>query len=379
MQSPKEDVGVIIEEDGRVKDSDLTAWMSDNTFFDAEESSYTASEVDNAVVLNASSIQNDIRVIIMNAKGRPVTGEAFMIEINGAGKYRDTDKDGIIYVDGLTPGEYGIRLTDSGAYTGPGSELVCQVKADIEYKAIKDISYLIKTEADIDAELEDTEVYEAAVDTTGSSSVRTDENARFGIDVSKWNKEIDWEKVKNAGVEYAIIRCGYRGSKSGAIVVDPYFAENMRGAADAGIPVGVYFFTQAVNEVEAVEEASAVLSLIRQYKLTYPVFIDTEGSGGGRADGVEVRMRTKICQAFCETIRSGGYDAGIYAARNWFNKRLDMTGLSLDNYIWLAEYADKPEFTGKYQMWQYSSAGRINGIEGRVDMNLSYISVDGDD
>ena len=198
-------------------------------------------------------------------------------------------------------------------------------------------------------------------------------NSKVGIDVSKWNGEIDWDKVKNAGVEFSIIRAGYRGSVTGSLVVDPRFAENMRGAATSGIPVGVYFFTQAVNEVEAVEEASAVLELIREYNLEYPVFIDTEGAGGnGRADGLDVDTRTRVCEAFCRTITNAGYTAGVYASRNWYNNNLHTE--NLEQYcIWLAEYRSVPVYQGYYQMWQYTSKGSIDGIEGNVDMNVSYL------
>ena len=195
-----------------------------------------------------------------------------------------------------------------------------------------------------------------------------------GIDVSKWNKEIDWEQIAKEGVDFAIIRAGYRGSVSGSLVVDPYFEKNIKGATDNGIDVGIYFFTQAVNEREAVEEASIVMSLVQGYDISYPIFIDTEGAGGrGRADSLEVAQRSGICQAFCETIRSGGYTAGIYASKNWLSNRLDITKFSGDNVIWLAEYKDKPTYGGTYGMWQYTSSGRINGIEGRVDFNLCYL------
>jgi len=180
-------------------------------------------------------------------------------------------------------------------------------------------------------------------------------------------------------VEFAIIRAGYRGSSSGSLVVDPYFEQNIKGALDNGINVGIYFFTQAIDEREAVEEASIVLSLIKGYDVTYPVFIDSEGAGGnGRADNLDVPTRSKVCQAFCETIRSGGYAAGVYASKNWLNNRLDITKFSGDNVIWLAEYRneDEPTYGGTYGLWQYTSSGRLNGIEGRVDFNLCFWGFD---
>lgn len=194
----------------------------------------------------------------------------------------------------------------------------------------------------------------------------------MGIDVSKWNGTIDWTAVKNSGVNYAIIRCGYRGSSTGALIQDPKFKANIRGAQAAGIKVGVYFFTQAINEVEAVEEASMVLNLIKGYKLSYPVFIDVEGSGG-RADGIDKNTRTAAVNAFCKTIQNGGYKAGIYANKTWFESKMN-TG-SLTGYkIWLAQYAAAPTYTAtRYDMWQYTSKGKVSGISGNVDMNISYL------
>ena len=190
--------------------------------------------------------------------------------------------------------------------------------------------------------------------------------------MSKWNGTIDWDKVKNAGVQFAIVRAGYRGSVTGSLVEDPQFVANMKGATAAGIPVGVYFFTQATDEKEAVEEASAVLELIRDFQLTYPVFIDTEGAGGnGRADGLDAETRTLVCEAFCRTIENAGYKAGVYASRNWYNNNLQTA--RLENYhIWLAEYRSVPLYQGYYKTWQYTSKGKVDGIEGRVDMNITY-------
>ena len=194
----------------------------------------------------------------------------------------------------------------------------------------------------------------------------------FGIDVSKWNGNIDWNAVKNSGVSYVIIRCGYRGSTTGALIEDPKFRTNIQGASKAGIKVGIYFFTQAVNEVEAVEEASMVLGLIKGYNISFPVFLDVESSGG-RADGISASTRTAVCKAFCQTIQNSGYKAGVYANKTWFNEKIETP--SLTGYkIWLAQYAAAPSYSRtKYDMWQYSSKGSVPGISGNVDMNTSYM------
>ena len=178
--------------------------------------------------------------------------------------------------------------------------------------------------------------------------------------------------MKNSGVSYVIIRTGFRGSTQGALVEDAKFRQNIQGATNAGLKVGVYFFTQAVNEVEAVEEASMVLSQIKNYKRTYPVFIDVEGSGG-RADALDAGTRTKVINAFCQTIQNGGYRAGIYANKTWLAQKMNISALS-GYKIWLAQYNTQVTYGGKYDMWQYSDKGSIPGISTKVDMNLSYMS-----
>ena len=197
------------------------------------------------------------------------------------------------------------------------------------------------------------------------------DSGTMGIDVSKWNGSIDWNAVKNSGVSYVIIRVGYRGSSQGALIDDSKFESNIKGATAAGLKVGVYFFTQAVDEVEAVEEASMVLERIQGYRISYPVFLDVEPSGG-RADSISRETRTAVCRAFCETIQNAGYTAGIYANKTWLSEKIN-TGELGAYKIWLAQYAAAPTYTGRYDLWQYKSTGRISGISGDVDMNISYL------
>lgn len=193
----------------------------------------------------------------------------------------------------------------------------------------------------------------------------------MGIDISKHNGNIDWNAVKNSGVQYVILRCGYRGSASGVLVEDQKFKSNIQGATAAGLKVGIYFFSQAVNEVEAVEEASMTLSLIKNYRITYPVYIDVE-SANGRADGISKAARTSVINAFCQTIRNSGYTPGLYANKNWLTEKIN-TGALGGCRIWLAQYVAAPTYAGRYEMWQYSSRGSIAGIKGNVDLNVSYM------
>jgi len=358
-------------------EKDLSAFLDDPTFFDEEVNPVleAAKDAVNRLSLITTSVEKDLRIQVVDNKGVPVTGKSFYVEIDGLGEYKDLDKDGVIYVGGLDAGEYYVELLPIEGYKVPVTETKIRVKDKVEYLAIEDISLLIKTEAEIDAEAEDTAVQEAVEDADKTEIKKlqaTGGNQKVGIDVSKWNGEIDWDKVKKAGVEFAIVRAGYRGSSTGSLIEDPYFHINMKAAAVSGVPTGVYFFTQAVNEVEAVEEASAVLKLISEYKLDYPIYIDTEGAGGnGRADGLDPETRTLVCEAFCRTISNAGYDAGVYASRNWLNNNLKTE--RLEQYqTWLAEYRSVPLYQGYYEMWQYTSKGKVDGIEGNVDLNIRY-------
>lgn len=357
--------------------SDLSAFLRDPTFFDEEVNPIleAAREQASRLSLLVTSIEKDLRIQIVNGDGKLVTGESFYVKLEGLGEYKDLDKDGIIYVGDLDSGDYYVELMPLKGYVVPSNPTKVRVKDKVEYLAIDDISLLIKTEADIDAEAEDSGIRDALSDADKTEIVdfrKTGSGTKLGVDVSKWNGDIDWYRVKDSGVEFAIIRAGYRGSVTGSIVVDPYFEYNMRSASSAGIATGVYFFTQAVNEVEAVEEASAVIELIREYDIEYPIYIDTEGAGGsGRADGLDRETRTLVCEAFCRTIENAGYKAGVYASRNWYNNNLSAD--RLDRYqIWLAEYRSIPLYEGYYNMWQYTSKGKIDGILGNVDLDISY-------
>ena len=198
----------------------------------------------------------------------------------------------------------------------------------------------------------------------------------MGIDVSTWNANIDWKAVKNSGVEFVIIRCGFRGYTQGGLVEDSKFRTNIAGASAAGLKSGVYFFTQAINEREAVEEASMCLQLVKGYSLAYPIFMDMEdaGSSAARANKLSNSQRTAIITAFCDTIRSAGYRAGLYANKYYLTSKINTSQLSGSYVIWLAHYTAMTDYRGRYEMWQYSESGSVPGIKGNVDLNVSYLS-----
>ena len=361
--------------------TDLSAFERDASFFDPESNPYLEELMDQSSRLSlfVTSVEKDLRIQVRDHNDRVVKGESFFINVEGLGDFKDLDQDGILYVGDIPAGEYQVSLKPIFGYKVPDKPTRIRVKDKVEYVPIADIALLVKTEGEIDALNEDSEKQEAMEDADATEikelQVST-KTAKTGIDVSSWQGEIDWERVRDAGVEYAILRAGYRGSVTGALVVDSRFEENLRGAMLAQVPVGIYFFTQATNEVEAVEEASMVLALVKNFKIKYPIFLDTEGAGGnGRADGLSVESRTLVCEAFCRTIENAGYRAGVYASKNWLEKNLQVNSLSA-YVIWLAEYREVPKYEGYYEMWQYTSKGVIDGIEGNVDLDISYYKMD---
>ncbi len=200
---------------------------------------------------------------------------------------------------------------------------------------------------------------------------------RNGIDVSYYQKDIDWNAVKNSGVEFVIIRCGYRGYASGTIHSDPKFDSYIQGALAAKLKVGVYFFSQAITPAEAVEEASFMMNKIGSYNLTLPVVMDYEYAGendGGRlySAGLSPSAATAVCSAFCDTVSSAGYTPMIYANKTMLENHIDGNGLGQKYKIWLAHYTTQTSYAGNYSFWQYTSSGSVNGISGEVDMNFWY-------
>ena len=208
--------------------------------------------------------------------------------------------------------------------------------------------------------------------TFSSEGVRS---GTIGIDVSKFQPSVNWKKVKNAGINFVIIRCGYRGYGTGVLVEDPYFASHITGAKAAGLRVGIYFFSQAITEAEAVEEASMAVKLAKQYGINMPIAIDSEyaAGGAGRADGLSKSARTKITIAFCNTVKNAGYTPMVYASKSWFSDHLDVSQFPSSYRIWVAHYATTCGYTGRYDIWQNTSKGTVDGIPGYVDMNISSI------
>lgn len=194
-----------------------------------------------------------------------------------------------------------------------------------------------------------------------------------GIDVSEYQGEIDWEQVKQAGIDFAFIRVGYRTYGDGIITYDSAFQRNIEGAQEAGIKVGAYFYSQATNADEAIEEADAVIDALAGYDITYPVVYDWElvYHDNARTDDVSVEALADCCVSFCERVKDSGYTPMIYQNTGTATHKLDLPRIK-DYDFWLAEYGDQPSYYYDFKIWQYSNTGSIPGVEGEVDLNICF-------
>lgn len=191
------------------------------------------------------------------------------------------------------------------------------------------------------------------------------------MDVSEHKLEIDWQAVADAGVDFAIIRIGGRLMQSGGLYEDAYFRANLEGAKAAGLKVGVYFFSQALNAQEGLEEAEFVLGLLDGVELDYPVVCDWEYLGGNtaRTYGAEPAEITAGIDAFCARVEEAGYRGMLYFNAYCGYIKMDLRELT-DYDFWYAQYSDVPSYRYHFQMWQYSSSGQVDGIDSDVDLNL---------
>ena len=196
----------------------------------------------------------------------------------------------------------------------------------------------------------------------------------LGVDISRYQKEVDFEALKSDGIEFVMIRVGARGYKTGEIQLDEYFQENIKKASEAGLDIGVYFFSQAVTQEEAVEEAQLVLDNIKDYEILYPIAYDMEfiENDTARVETLTRDERTAVAAAFLNHINNAGYTPMLYGDTEWLVKRIDVAKFNA-SCIWLAEEADIPKYPYRYEMWQYTTQGQVRGIDGFVDLNISFV------
>lgn len=193
-----------------------------------------------------------------------------------------------------------------------------------------------------------------------------------GIDVSVHQGVIDWQAVADSGIDYAIIRAGYRGSTVGELYEDEQFLYNFEEAKNAGIKVGIYFFSQALTTEEAVAEAKFVCDLLEDEQLDFPIYYDWEYIGG-RVSHISDVPLTQCAISFCEEVKAQGYQAGVYFNQEFGYYYLDLTKLQ-DYHLWLAEYNDIPTFRYHFDCLQFTDSGRIDGIETDVDLNILFLT-----
>lgn len=195
-----------------------------------------------------------------------------------------------------------------------------------------------------------------------------------GVDLSKYNGTVNFSQVKADGIDFVMLRLGSRGYESGKIVLDENFVTNIKGATDAGLNVGVYFFSQAITVEEAVEEANFVIQNLSTYKITYPVVFDMEhiANDTARIDALTQDTKTSIADAFLNTIQTAGYIPMLYGNKEWLLTQVNLTGLTRYD-IWLSQQADIPDYPYLFQMWQYSLKGTVSGIGTEADLNICFV------
>ena len=260
--------------------------------------------------------------------------------------------------------------------TESATEAVAEVEAQPEILNFVDVfgeEYQVEINPDVEKHKYDLEKFVHE----GNRLSYTDDKYeyRLGVDVSRHQGWIDWEKVKAAGYEFAIIRVGYRGyGEEGLVCLDEQFDTNIQNAQAAGLDVGVYFFAQAINEEEAKEEAEFVLEHIAGYELQLPVVYDPESilDDEARTDDVSGEQFTKNTEVFCSMIEEAGYQPMIYSNMLWEAYELDLE--YLEEYpIWYADYEPFPQTPYHFDFWQYTNEGSVDGIEGRTDLNIQLI------
>ncbi|MCR5117460.1 MAG: hypothetical protein K6A97_08135 [Lachnospiraceae bacterium] len=197
----------------------------------------------------------------------------------------------------------------------------------------------------------------------------------FGVDISKDQDYVDFNKLKKAGCDFVMIRVGQRGYTSGQITIDEYFEDNIRRASQAGLEIGVYFWSQAVTEEEAIEEAQFVIDNVKDYTLVYPVafVMQYPEEGTARVEALTRADKTTVTRAFLKKIEEAGYKSVVYGDKAWLIKYLELNKVVSDYDVWLSEEGDLPTYPYEYTMWQYNKKGSISGIKGDVSFNISMV------
>ncbi len=196
----------------------------------------------------------------------------------------------------------------------------------------------------------------------------------LGADLSKYNGDVDFHALKESGIEFVMLRLGARGYGSGQIMLDEKFDEYMNKASEAGLEIGVYFFSQAITAEEAVEESNFIIQTLTGRNITYPVAFDMEyvQNDKARVEILSKEEKTAVARAFLENIKAAGYKPMIYGTKEWLIKEINLTKLT-EYDIWLSQQKDIPDYPYKFQMWEYTTEGEIAGVDGDVDLNICFV------
>ncbi len=255
------------------------------------------------------------------------------------------------------------------------STIVCRITEYVKDKSIVFSDYLVPIDHDLASNPYDRDLFYMDGSRVCYDDLRYD--VQYGIDVSYYQKDIDWQAVADDGIDFAIIRVGFRGYGEGTLNEDERFYEYIEGAQAAGLDIGLYIFSQAINPDEAREEAEFVLERIGDYDITYPIAFDWEPLNytGSRSQNFDYSVLTDCALAFCETIEDAGYTPMVYLNPSFAYLRYDIAELmDAQKIIWLAHYTQKTNYLYDFQIWQYGSSGSVNGIEGRVDMDIAFVN-----
>ena len=312
--------------------------------------------------ISAASSGEDMFISICGEDGTPVTGVRFQLTLtapDGNEIFCSTYTDGSCYLVELAPGAYTVSMSPQPGYVTPAA-VECTVSS-LTHEA-KSLDALVPGLNTVNGKL----YYQ---DITGRRA------AAVGVDISCFNRSVDWNALREQGVDFVILRIGGRGWGSGHIYLDKLFHEYFDAARSAGLRIGVYFYSTAVNAHEAVEEAEFIVSALRGAQLELPVYLDTEYSGNypnGRADRLSAAERMDILSAFSAKVRQHGYESGIYSGVYYIEHELDASRLGAHS-LWIANYTRNnalPSVDYHYDIWQYTESGRIRGIYGMVDINV---------
>lgn len=196
----------------------------------------------------------------------------------------------------------------------------------------------------------------------------------MGVDISKYQDYVDFVKVKKAGIDFVMLRVGARGYSSGQLVIDDYFLDNIKRATDAGLKIGVYFFSQAITEEEAIEEANLVLQSVQDYEISYPIAFDMEyiDNDTARIEVLSKAEKTAITKKFLDTVSAAGYIPMLYGDKEWLMKQIDLSKMTAYD-VWLSQQKDIPDYPYRFSMWQYNTVASVEGIAGYVNLDVSFI------